>query len=381
MSDRLDVEELLGHGRVAAGTDDFGAPGFRVALDRLVDTLNAEAELGPMRVANTTMQIVAALLTRARIAAALRAGPALAPIEAPIVIVGFPRTGTTLLQNLLATHPEHRAHPLWELRAPVTPPDAGPNFRAEQIAQTQAWLDLLLQLAPAFAAIHPMHALRPDECSWLFRHSFATMVYAYQYLVPSYARWLATAPMGWAYAEYADQLRLLGARTAGGRLLLKDPCHLWHLDALLDTFPDALVVQIHRPPSAFVPSLASLCSAMQSFGPVRRDPDQMGAYTLELADQALASLLRVRRERPDARWLDLSYRQLVLDPVGTALDVCRAAGSATADGVRHRLEDWLDLHPPERHGAHAYSLAAFGIDPTALEWRFAAYTERFAALL
>ena len=151
MSDALQVDELIR----LAGDPDLGPPDFRVALDRLVDALNGEAELGPQRVANTTLQLVAALATRARITAALRARPDAGelPIEAPIVIVGFPRTGTTLLQNLLASHPEHRSFPLWELRAPVTPPDAGPDFRSEQIAQTQGWLDLLLQLAPDFAAM------------------------------------------------------------------------------------------------------------------------------------------------------------------------------------------------------------------------------------
>lgn len=337
------------------------------ALARLLDALDATAELDAMRRENTARQLAHSLAMRGRLQSAPPPGPSPA---APIVIVGFPRTGTTLLHNLLATHPEHTAHPLWALRRPLwTEAD-----RDGAVAEAEAWIDLLHQVNPDFPRIHPMHPLRPDECSWLFRQSFASMVYAFQYFVPDYARWLAQADVRWAYAEYATQLAHLGAR---GRLLLKDPCHLWHLDALLDTFPDALIVQLHRDPADFVPSLASLCSAMQSFGTRQRSAEQMGRYALELASTGMRRMLEVREARPGARILDLDYRELTRDPIAACLRVCEAAGTATHPGVVHRIEDWLDANPPTRHGAHRYSLEGFGLRPEGVADVFGPYAARF----
>ena len=365
---RLTIDALLSRAGLRAG--DLTSGPWEEALDQLLTALDATAELDAMRTENTARQLAHSLAMRKRLQ---DAGPPPAPVRAPIVIIGFPRTGTTLLQNLLASHPDHVAHPLWALRRPLWTEDA----RDGAVAEAEAWLEILHKATPDFARIHPMHALRPDECSWLFRQSFASMVYAYQYLVPDYARWLASADVGWAYQEYADQLAHLGGE---GRLLLKDPCHLWHLDALLDTFPDALVVHLHRPPEQAVPSLASLCTAMQSFGTADRSAADLGAYAFDLTSAAMERMMQVREARTGVNVLDLDFRELVADPVGTCTRICEAAGTATHPGVAHRIEDWLDNNPRGKHGKHSYSLEGFGLEPATVAQRFAPYVERFGAV-
>ena len=366
---RLAIDALM-H-RAGLRTADLAPGPWEEALSQLLSAIEATADLDAARQEHTARQLAHSLAMRKRLASA---GPPDRPARAPIVIVGFPRTGTTLLHNLLASHPEHTAHPLWALRRPLwTERD-----RDGAVAEAEAWLALLHDLTPDFARIHPMHALRPDECSWLFRQSFASMVYAYQYFVPGYARWLSEADVGWAYEEYSVQLGHLGDR---GRLVLKDPCHLWHLDALLDVFPDALIVHLHRPPAEAVPSLASLCAAMQSFGTSDRDGAAFGAYALQLTTRAMERALAVRAARPGAKVIDLGFRELVADPIAAALRVCEAAGTATHPGVVHRMEDWLDDNPRDKHGTHRYGLEAFALDAREVASAFAPYTARFGAVL
>ena len=61
------------------------------------------------------------------------------PLEAPIVVTGLPRTGTTLLHNLLALDPQHRALRLWEALQPAPPsPFGAPAEPAQAQAQAQA---------------------------------------------------------------------------------------------------------------------------------------------------------------------------------------------------------------------------------------------------
>jgi hypothetical protein len=371
----LSLDRLLQ--RAALSHDQLHDGPWQEALQRLLDSLQATADLDAMRQEQTARQLAHSLATRHRLQLA---GPPERVPDDPIVVVGFPRSGTTLLQNLLASHPEHLAHPLWALRRPLWTEAE----RDHAIAEAGSWLDLLHQLTPDFARIHPMHALRPDECSWLLRQSFATEVYAYQYVVPDYAAWLASADLRWAYAELAQQLGHLGHASRSGvgrRVLLKDPCHLWHLDALLDTFPRATLVHLHRAPHQVVPSLASLIAAMQSFGTRQRSPDDVGAYAYELAASAMERMLAVRADlperHPDVTVVDLSYRELVSDPVAACHRICRAAGSATHPGVAHRITDWLDHNPAGKHGRHRYTLEGFGLDADAVTARFAPYTDRF----
>ena len=171
----LSIDRLLHRAGLRPG--DIASGPWEEALQQLLDALEVSAELDRMRQENTARQLAHSLAMRHRLQAA--GPPARQPTD-PIVIVGLPRSGTTLLQNLLASHPDHVAHPLWAMRHPLWTEAE----RENAIAEASSWLQLLHQLTPEFASIHPLDAHRPDECSWLLRQSFATQVYAYQYVVP-----------------------------------------------------------------------------------------------------------------------------------------------------------------------------------------------------
>jgi hypothetical protein len=41
------------------------------------------------------------------------------------------------------------------------------------------------------------------------------------------------------------------------------------------------------------------------------------------------------------------------------------------------MRAWVAAHPRERHGAHLYSAADFGLDPASVSERFQAYRRSF----
>lgn len=375
----LSPERLQATAAQLGGLDDFGSDDWRPALQRLVTSM-LEDGMPPARIGRAAPQLVGALANRAMVVAAHRARPALArrPIRRPIFVTGLPRTGTTLLHNLLATHPEHVAHPLWMLQRPVAPPDADGAWREARRAETAAILQQLAEVSPGFAAIHPMGVDWPDECSWLLRNSFASLVFALQYPVPGYMRWLVhEADVRPAYHFHKRQVQVLDARGAGGRLVGKDPCHLWHLPALFEAWPDATVIQLHRHPFEALPSLASLCHALHSVDQPGLDPHTVGRYALELAGSGLAAM-RLARETLDAgRIIDVRYRDFVADPLGTVRGLVTRLDSAWHPGVAHRVEDWLAAHPKDARGRHRYSLERFGLAEDEVRERFGGYIERF----
>lgn len=58
-----------------------------------------------------------------------------------------------------------------------------------------------------------------------------------------------------AYAMHRRVLQQLQWQVPGARWVLKAPSHLFAMDALLHTYPDARIVQTHRDPVTVVASL------------------------------------------------------------------------------------------------------------------------------
>jgi sulfotransferase family protein len=121
---RFDRARLVDEAIARVGEDDFGEPGWEEGLDLLLDSLNEEARLNDLGVEIARADVTGYLSNRLSINAWRRDHPevALGTIERPIIIVGQPRTGTTILYDLLAQDPDLRAPLTWEVDRPVPPP-------------------------------------------------------------------------------------------------------------------------------------------------------------------------------------------------------------------------------------------------------------------
>lgn len=362
---------------------------FLPALTRLTEALESEARLTEQGLATTRRALVGALVTQARqrrLASTHPAGtaaageePARADVPPPTFITGMFRTGSTLLQNLLAEHPEVRAPRLWELMAPTAPAGTA----AERQALVQAARDYVAEYhtaAPAFRSIHPLDADRPEECHRLTGTTFTCDIYPLRYRVPGYADWLRRQDLTEAYACHRALLGSLLARDGKSRprhVVLKCPTHLWCLDALAAAYPGARVVRLHRAVRACLPSLCSLTTVVRGARSDAVDPHEIGRYWLRHAEWAL-SARRLRDKVPAGlRVLDVTYQDLVADPVATAGRVCEFAGIAMTGEARRRMAAFLRDNPAGRHGAHRYAPADFGLDAADLDRRFASYHREF----
>ena len=170
------------------------------------------------------------------------------------------RTGTTLLHNLFASNPANRAIRLWEMQDPFATSD---EDIAKAIEEMRGLVEAAYHLAPRLKDIHPLQAEWPDECSWLFRNSFASMIHGFSYFIPGYVAWMLARDMGEDYRYYRKQLQAILSLRSGNPLVLKDPCHTWHIPELLATFSGARIIQLHRNPREVVPSFISLCQTLQ----------------------------------------------------------------------------------------------------------------------
>ncbi|MGI8807434.1 MAG: sulfotransferase family protein [Acidimicrobiales bacterium] len=295
-------------------------------------------------------------------------------LEGPVVVTGLPRTGTTLLHNLLALDPAHRVLRFWEALQPV-PPAPGSSAAAAQQARAERWLDGFYRLVPEFRAIHPATATGPEECDALLQNSFASQHFDDMFDAEDYSAWLAGAPLVEEYRHYALQLRVLSAGPT--RWALKSPSHLGHLDALFAALPGATVVICHRHPHEAVASYASLVHTLRRAYSDAVSPAAIGCQALTRTATAMQRALEVRDR---AAIVDVRYHDLVADPVAAVRSVYERLGRPLEEAMAERIREYAAANPRHRHGPHRYDLAQFGLTGDDVDAAFAPYMERFGTL-
>src|SRR5512145_1204479 len=115
---RLDERHLMGRATRRTGLSDFGDDAFRAPLRLLLDCFEREAHLTTLGRVIARADIVRLLENRLHIVDTLRRHPEItgAPVERPIFIIGLPRTGTTILHELMAQDPANRVPMTWEVQ-------------------------------------------------------------------------------------------------------------------------------------------------------------------------------------------------------------------------------------------------------------------------
>lgn len=376
---RASEEALHDAARASTGLDDFGDDAYREGLGALLDSLDSEARLTEVGDLVMKGMIVEALKGRLRSEASFARFPEAsdAPIQKPVFIVGLPRTGTTALHHLMAQNPALQSLELWLTGAPKPRParDTWPDdadFVASD-AQTRA----LYERSPDMKAIHFMSAELPDECWRLFSQDFAHSSWEASATIPSYSKWWAGHDMRPAYRRHRKNVQVIGHREPDRPWLLKDATHLFAVDALLDVYPDARIVQTHRDPKRLIGSVCSLCWSSRRPLNVDEDPNAFGRSTLALWERAILSTMAIRRERPDAEFYDLPFEKFVADPVGVVAEIHERFDLPYSADAEARVTKFHQDNPPGKHGGHTYRLEDWGFESGEILERFRAYVREF----
>jgi hypothetical protein len=368
-----------------AGVGDpslLDTPGLRALAEGLEQASGALHFIGRRRAQKL---LIETLVKRLRLESHLRREPGIRAIglAAPIFLVAPFRTGTTLLHRLLAQDPAHRTVRLWEaLQAPPAESlwRGDPAYFQEdpRVDVARQYLATRERYSPLMAAIHPTHVDAPEECFGLLETSMLSHSFMFYAPVTSYLEWLdARSDAEWraAYALYADQVRLLHWWSPGERWVLKTPFHMWAVDALGATFPDALIVQQHRAPAECVASFCSLVA--EAYAPIvaKVDRMQIGRMSMRYLRDALARNAAARARMPAARFIDIDYGDLMADPIGCARRVYATVGVPLAEATERRMRDWLASQEKKRSGGagHRYALEDYGLDAKEVDAAFAPY--------
>jgi hypothetical protein len=375
----LSEESLMAAAEQYTKLSDWGDEDFRPQFRMLLGAYNNHADLSLIGRYIVRMIFIRMLINRLRIQDTLKRHPDILaiPLRRPLFIVGFTRTGTTLLHNLLAQDPSARVPWNWELLFPcplVVGQPSSQDPRRRRIQMSNRFIPLLM---PSLRTIHFSDALDPDECIILFQNQFIDFFPVGFTGDFPYYDWLMNHDMIPDYRYYRRQLQLLLSRQFGEPWVLKSPCHLSWLDALLNVFPDANIVWTHRDPQKVMPSMCSLAAAYRKIGSDRVDLKQLGARVLTWLETSSGRALKVRDSANPAQFFDVDYHDLIANPMEMVRRIYERFSYSYTPAMEQGMKRWLDDHPQNKYGVHHYSLDTFGLNRDDINHRFADYVTRF----
>ena len=374
---RLEPEAIAAAAFAKGGLSENDNGDWREGLATYLASARDEGGLNALGLRSIAGTAIGRLQARLGLARALAAAPETASkaIVRPIFIIGGWRTGTTLLQRLLAGLPGLRGAFPAELSAPW-------RFQGLDAAKREALIDAgeaahqrLHLLNPAMAAIHPSGGRLAEECVLAMGSDFRNWGFTSTLRCPSYAAWLGAQDFAGSYRRSRDILRLLqddGER----RWVLKAPAHTAELPCLLAAFPDAHIVHLHRDVVQTVTSGASLFAVFRSTYSDAVDPADVGRYQLAATAAWFERAMVARDAHPGASVVDVAFTDLAADPIAAARAICEACDIEwTADSDLQAQERLADLN--RQHGAHRYAPEDFGLDRDEILETFRGYRTRF----
>ncbi|GIF22787.1 hypothetical protein BJ973_000854 [Actinoplanes tereljensis] len=372
-SERTDVgtlEDLHASATRLTGLDDFGDGDYRAGMLALLQAYGQEAALTPAGSKVSRALLRAALVSRLLSESAWKQFPSHASVEVtrPVFVTGLPRTGTTALHRLLTADPANQGLELWLTEVPQPRPpratwESNPIYATLQAGYTEHH-----ETNPSFMGAHYTAADQVEECWRLLRQSMMSISFECLAHIPSYAAWLSTQDWTTAYQRHRRNLQLIGLHDPGRRWVLKNPSHLFALDALLTTYPDAVIIQTHRAPQVAIASVCSLNTQACAGWSTVFTGQVLGRDQLATWSRGLREFASSRAKHDPSHFIDVDYDDFVANPLGTVEAIYDRLGTPLTPPARAAM---TASHSAGKPPSHHYTLADFGLTPAEVDAAFA----------
>jgi len=384
LADRLDLGQLLALAERESGAYGLLDDGLRGRVAAAVEMVNARGPYSPEQVRAMRNQLKQLLANRLRMKLDRARFPAIASeeIDRPIFIIGFARSGTTLLHSLLAEDPEVLAPQSWHIHSPSPPQGAGPVAQ-ERIAYAQRQVEAWMDLCPAQKPMHPYI----DKGAWqlcedeeVFAFDFRNS-YPYEFwTIPTLESFtLFDADFHAGFRFHREFLQHVQWNSGRSRWACKGPGVQGNLDALFAVYPDALCVWPHRPINEIYASLVVLSAAV--YDAITGGYTDLASFGRPLAEGMKAAFdhLLSNAMIDDPRIMHMPFRAIAADPMAAIRDIYARQDRDVTPEFARRAEAWLadPANAVDRYGRYPYSYEALGLDEAWVTDLFKDYSKRF----
>jgi sulfotransferase family protein len=373
----LVLDEMVAEARRRTGLENFDSDSYREGLQILIDDVNRSG-----RAENFAQRdreaFVTALACRLKTTAYLdqHADLLKRPIKRPVFVFGIPRTGTTLLSNLLAADPARRSPLTWEIDDPVPPATSTTLYSDPRAVQRLAAEKQMLAANPDMGKYYRGSATYPNECVFIMAHDFKTLMWESRGKLPTYREWIFQTDVTSAYRYHQRFLQLLQSQ-APGVWNLKMPSHALYLPTLLSVYPDARLVWTHRDPFTAVGSFCSLLSLGHRGATGKVDVEWISQNMPWQAKQHADRIMDARDKLGEQRILDVHYADLLRNPIDAMRKLYAGLGDDFSSAAEQGMRNWLADNPQDKFGRHEYKLGQFGLSVDKLQPMFERYLSRY----
>jgi hypothetical protein len=381
MAEQFVADQLIDEAAKVTGLSDYGSDTYREGLDVVVGDFNAgiaEGRFIDTGLARARNDMVHYLKGRLKVTDHLKRNPELLdrPIERPVFVMGVPRTGTTLMSNLLAADPARRSPLTWEIDDPV-PPATSATLTTDPRALARLEQErAMLAANPDMGKYYRGSAIYPNEDVFIMAHDFKTLMIESKGKLPAYKEFIFSCDMTSAYEYHKRFLQVLQSE-APGVWNCKKPSHALYLEYLFKVYPDARLVWTHRDPFTATGSLCSVISLSHKAHMGRIDTEWLAQdYPWQAAEHA-NRIMDFRDKFGEDRIIDVHYADLVEDPVGETKKLYAKLGDEWTVGAEAGIQGWVNDNPQNKFGKHEYKLAQYGLNMEELEPLFERYLSRY----
>jgi hypothetical protein len=378
----FDADDMLAAATERAGCNNFGAADFRDRFEKMLAAVALDTGLGPLGRFAIHQRTMRLLTNRLLVEDLVRRDPSILriEIEAPIIVIGLPRSGTTHLVNLIAADPRLRSLPYWESLEPCPRPGDGPGRDGldPRFARCSRDYDAQMRMVPLLRAMHHQYPTAIEEEIELEDLDFASYTLEWYARVPAWRDFYFTLDQHAHYAYLKKVLQVLTYFRGPNRWVLKSPQHLEQIPALLATFPDATFAVTHRDPVAVIQSAITMLAYGDRMRRTAIEPEALAAYWVDRVEHLLHACVRDRDLLPANRTVDVLFHEFMADDVAMVEQIYGRARLPMTAAARDRLDAYMAENPRGRHGQLAYDLRGdFDLDPDSVRDRFSAYFARF----
>ncbi|KHS46032.1 sulfotransferase family protein [Novosphingobium subterraneum] len=382
VADRVfDRETLLSAACERSGLSDFGDTWFFEPMDHYIAAANAEGKLTEAGFAGQTEAIVKGLASRLRMVEDIKRHPEILDedVEVAAIILGLPRTGSTIFHRLLASAPGMTAIRWYEAQNYAPLPGDEPGKPEARRAYAEAMIEGWLNLSPELASIHPLDPDAPDEEIIILGQLFITTMVEAMTFIPSFAKWLNDYDQSKGYEDLKTILKYLqwqDPTRRGKKWVLKSPQNLPYTDVTANAFPKAVLVMTHRDPLEVVPSYVSMEAALYKLNSVHSD-EAVGAFWFPRLAEWMHRFEQARARIGEDRFIDIDYREVAKEPLKQAQRVLAHIGIPLDDKIEAALTEFMAGNKREQRPMHDYSLERFGLNEADVREAFASYRARY----
>ncbi|MEW6069247.1 MAG: sulfotransferase [Candidatus Thermoplasmatota archaeon] len=374
----LNRDAILSRAKRKTGLDNFGNDNYIKLMDRLIDNVK-RAGLTPLGTWFIHFVAQKTAVNRLYIEDYIEKHPEVEdiPIKSPIFIVGFPRTGTTLLQNVLSLGPGYRALYLWELATPYPVHEDREKDRRMRMNNVEIPLRLIKMGVPALAIVHDARVDTKEECWILLANTLGVVTTDLITGLHEWNDWLMAMDRKWVYEEYKRMLQIQAHLTPTERFVLKCPTHLWNLEPILKTFPDAYIVWAHRNPIESIASFSNLAYIGRRIFLGYADTRRVGEMVEERFHSGVKDAMKFRERIGNSCFYDVNFEILVKDIPGAVKNIKKHFDLEHSKEADKAVREFLAQPRKDTPGKHVYSPEQFGLNPIEIVERFEDYIERF----